>query len=432
VYGSHYNGIIFRSELPQADDLIERAKDIYEGVATFNQQQTAFRFHNGARLRFRPLRTVSDAQKYQGQNLSDACIEEAGTYPDPAPILRLFAALRSSHGIPTSLFMTGNPGGPGQQWIKARYVDPNPSGMVPIIQRFGDHQHTAIFIPSKVAYNKILLANDPNYIANLHLVGNAELVRAWLEGDWNAIEGAFFDNWSNFRHTCPPFEVPDHWLRFRSVDWGSARPFSVGWWAVASDDTMIREGQWLPRGGLLRINEWYGASAPNVGLKMTAEEVARGIVDRTTHKQSYTVVDPAMFAEDGGPSLAERFARAGVVCVPADNKRVGTLGNMGGWDMLRQRLNGEAEDRPMMIVFDTCADTIRTLPALQHDLAKPEDLDSDMEDHAADEIRYAAMSRPWVKEAKKDYDPIKVAIQPATFDDAMKQLDFEQSARKRL
>jgi hypothetical protein len=65
---------------------------------------------------------------------------------------------------------------------------------------------------------------------------------------------------------------------------------------------------------------------------------------------------------------------------------------------VRARLKGD--DRPALYFFSTCRDSIRTLPVLQHDPAKPEDVDSDSEDHAADETRYACMSRPWTPPVK--------------------------------
>jgi hypothetical protein len=111
------------------------------------------------------------------------------------------------------------------------------------------------------------------------------------------------------------------------------------------------------------------------------------------------VADPAMFAEDGGPSIAHRMMGQGVIFRPADNKRVPQRGAMGGWDQLRSRLVGDADERPMLLMFSTARDLIRTLPALQHDDARPEDVDSDLEDHAADACRYACMSRPFVKDA---------------------------------
>jgi hypothetical protein len=142
---------------------------------------------------------------------------------------------------------------------------------------------------------------------------------------------------------------------------------------------------------------------PNVGLKMTAEAVASGIREREVDDPGTMVgvADPAMFAEDGGPSIAQRMSQVGVHFRPADNKRVPQRGAMGGWDQVRSRLVGDADERPMLLLFSTARDIIRTLPALQHDDARPEDVDTDMEDHAPDALRYACLSRPFVQDAPK-------------------------------
>ena len=81
-------------------------------------------------------------------------------------------------------------------------------------------KHLVAVIPSRLTDNTILLKSDPGYVGRLHLVGNAQLVRAWLDGDWNAIEGAFFDEWQEKLHVIPPFNVPAEWMRFRAMDWG--------------------------------------------------------------------------------------------------------------------------------------------------------------------------------------------------------------------
>jgi hypothetical protein len=130
---------------------------------------------------------------------------------------------------------------------------------------------------------------------------------------------------------------------------------------------------------------------------MTAEEVAHGIVARSTGESfAYTVVDPSMFAQSGGPSLAERMGKAGLSGLrPGDNRRVAHMGAMGGWDQMRARIRGDGET-PMLFVFSTCRDLIRTLPSAQHDPDRPEDLDTSGEDHALDDARYACMSRPYV------------------------------------
>jgi hypothetical protein len=90
----------------------------------------------------------------------------------------------------------------------------------------------------------------------------------------------------------------------------------------------------------------------------------------------------------------------GVQFKRADNRRVGKRGAFGGWDEMRNRMLGH-DDGPLIFCFSTCTDSIRTIPVLQHDQRKPEDLDTTAEDHAADEWRYACMSRPWTKSKQK-------------------------------
>jgi hypothetical protein len=278
-----------------------------------------------------------------------------------------------------------------------------------------------VYIPSRVGDNRHLGAD---YVARLRASGAPELVRAWLEGDWSVIAGAFFPEFDMGRHVIAPRELPEHWFRFRSLDWGSARPFSVGWWAVSDGEL-----QDIPRGALVRYREWYGSTGkPNEGLRMTAEEVAQGIAQREAGDPKpenglHGVADPAIFSSDGGPSIAERMARSAKVFFrPADNARVSRQGALGGWDQVRARLRGD-ETGPGLLIFSTCGDLIRTLPALQHDPDRPEDVDSDGEDHAPDEARYACMSRPWVRQ-KPVHQPGAIvsvgASNTATFNDLWK------------
>ena len=404
-YGAAFNAIMLRRTAVSSEDAIQRSKQIYGPLgATFSESKKTWRMPHGGRVTFAYLDTVDDAQEYQGRNLTDVWVEEAGQYPVPDAIDRLFGVLRSADGVPVQMILTANPGGAGQHWIAKRYrLVPFPDRPKVVTRKLEDgSKHKMAVIPSRIADNRIMLARDPGYVGRLRLVGSNGLVKAWLDGDWSAVEGAFFDEWDASRHIVRPFAVPDHWLRFRSMDWGSARPFSVGWWAVVSDPWPLEKGGTIPRGALVRYREWYGASRPNVGLKLTAEEVARGILARESGEDiAYGVLDPACFAQDGGPSIAERIGDLGVDFSPADNKRVSRRGAMGGWDLLRARLRGDGDGRPMLYVFETCRDFIRTVPVLQHDQKKAEDLDTDAEDHVADEARYACASRPWAVDTEE-------------------------------
>ena len=400
IYGKDQHGIFFRRNLKQLEDAIMRAHDIYgiNGLGwRWQDQKATYTSPAGATLKFRYLDRDLDAVNYQGHSYTDIYFEELGSFPSPKPYFMLRGALRSAAGVPTQIHGTGNPGGAGHNWIKARFIEPNRDGFEVLPEQLPNGQISKrVFIPAKVGDNKILMQNDPEYINNLYLVGSDALVRAWLNGDWDVIEGAFFDCWST-KIVIPPFVIPGHWNKFRSFDWGSAAPFSAGWWAIASED-YLHYGQRIPRGAMVRYRELYGAKGPNIGLKLNADEVDAMIRDMEDEdeKFSYSVADPSIFDHNGGPSIAERMK---IPWIPADNKRTSGRGRMGGWDMMRARIKGVKEDEvytPMIYCFNTCPDSIRTIPVLQHDSMLLEDLDTDGEDHAADDWRYGCMSRPWV------------------------------------
>jgi hypothetical protein len=397
TYGHHAVGVFFRRKYKQLEEVVSRARQVFIPLgAKWNEQRAEFTMPGGGRLKFRYLERDSDAEEYQGHSYSRLYIEEATNFPSPAPINKLRATVRSAAGIPCGMRLTGNPGGPGHNWVKRRYIDPAPQGYKILKDEF-DHAAFGkvimerIFIPSQLQDNRLLMENDPTYVARLQQSGSESLVKAWLEGNWDIVDGAFFTEWSEDKHVLPANEwlarIPRDALRFRSFDWGFARPFSVGWWAIS-------DGAWgLPRGALLRYREWYGSVAPNEGLRMDAPLVAEGIREQERGERiRYGVADPSIFIRDGGPSIAELMAIKGIQWRRADNKRV------PGWQQFRYRLNGEL-GLPMLYVLDTCADFIRTIPALQHDERDVEDLDTDGEDHAADEARYGLMSRPWVPRA---------------------------------
>ena len=408
-YGENAIGLMIRRTLKQLRETIARSKQIYRGIGEFNETDKEWKFRNGARLVFAYLERDADADNYQGHNYTRVYVEEIGNFPSPAPIMKLMATLRSGAGVPCGFRATGNPGGAGHQWVKARYIDPAPGGRKLIASEFTNPftgekvKRNRVYIPSRVTDNRYL---GGEYVANLHMSGSAELVRAWLEGDWNVIAGAFFPEFG-VQHVISPRQLPPAWPRFRSGDWGSARPFSIGWWAI-SDGSLPD----LPRGALVRYREWYGWNGqPNEGLKLTAEEVGQGIAERDAGEpiqNGHSVLDPAAFSQDGGPSIAERIYRGSgnkVLFRRADNRRVPQMGAMGGWDQLRARLKGE-DGRPMIYFFDTCVHAIRTLPALQHDELRPEDVDTEAEDHAPDEIRYACMSRPYLPASMPKKEPV--------------------------
>jgi hypothetical protein len=400
LYGEHAIGIFVRRNRTQLSEVIARTKQLFNKLgAKYNETKSEWLMPGGARLRFVYLERDSDAENYQGHNYTRVYIEEVTNFPAAGPINKLRATLRSGVGVPVGLRLTGNPGGPGHNWVKARYIDPNPQGYHVVTESDevelsnGDRltvKLERVFIPSKIRDNPRLLDGQPTYILQLKQTGSEALVKAWLMGDWDMIQGAYFDDFSPDRHVySSSIILPAHWTRFRAFDWGSAKPFSCGWYAVA-------DGKFggFPAGAILKYKEFYGWNGtPNVGLKMNATAVGKAIRSRDLEdmKQGWTIsyglADPSIFSEDGGPSIAEAMMAGGCQWARADNKRI------PGWEQMHLRFQA---DPPMLYFSDACEHTIRCISSVQHDENKPEDLDSEGEDHAVDETRYAVNSRPMI------------------------------------
>lgn len=430
-WGQHAIGVFFRRELTQLDEVIARAKMLFEPLgAKYNDQKKTFIMPGGARLKFRHLDKDADAEKYQGHSYTRVYMEELTNFPDPTPVMKLMATVRSGV-VPHSELgfrATGNPGGPGHLWVKARYIDPQPKGLKILRDSFENPftQETVtlerVFIPSKLSDNRLMMTANPLYVAQLQQAGSASLVRAWLEGLWDTIDGAYFDTFDPAKHILDDSWVHTlarrpHLTRFRSFDWGYGKPFSIGWWAI-SDGTFG-----LPRGAMIRYREWYGCEPgrPNVGIRLDNPDIAEGILARERGERiEYGVADPAIFTRQGGPSIAEQMIIRGVSWIRADNSRI------AGWTALRERLSGE---KPLIYFLENCRDTIRTLPVLQHSKTKPEDLDTEAEDHAADDVRYAVMSRPRVAAIKHEQsNPFQVS--KLTFNDLLAKAKAQRLAKE--
>ncbi len=423
-YSGKSRGIMFRKTYAELEELQARAAEIFPASgAIYKTQPSAdypfsncWYWPNGATVKMRFIEHARDYGRYHGHQYTHISFDEVTEYDTPAGLLKMLSTLRSAHGVPCTVRLTGNPGGVGHIWVKSRYID-----VCPPLHPYTDPEtgFTRMFVPSKLSDNQILVKSDPNYRSRILAAtgGNEALRKAWLDGDWDVVAGAFFDCWSRHKHIIKPFTVPQEWTRIRSFDWGSARPFSVGWWCVSNGEE-LPDGRIYPRGAMIRYREWYGCKPgePNVGLKLDAEDVAKGICERSGDEEyEYSVADPACKKRDGGPSIKERMFNQGdypsVLFRDADNSRI------TGWDQMRGRLIGD--DEPMLYTFDTCVDSIRTIPLMQHDDSKIEDINTDMEDHAADEWRYACMSRPFVRADRLAKAPVFQDANSMTFAEIM-------------
>lgn len=402
VHIPHYKGLILRKTYPQLTELIDKSLKYYPIAfpkARYNASEHTWRFPSGAKVTFGSMQHSKDKLNYQGKAYDFIAFDELTHFTYDEYIYLSSRNRPNGAGTRCYIRSTANPGGIGHGWVKERFItaaDPmttiwesvqvnHPDG------RSETKHRSRIFVPSSVFDNKILLDNDPEYLTRLASLPEAER-KALLYGDWDSYSGQYFSEWRDkpehygdrqWTHVIEPFEIPDGWKIHRSFDWGYNKPFSCGWWAVDYD------------GVAYRILELYGCTkTPNEGLRWTSHQVFKEIHRiECEHrwlkgKNIIGVADPAIFSTDGGESIAEAAAHNGVYFSHGDNNRI------QGWQQMHYRLSFDENGYPMIYVFKNCKAFIRTVPTLIYDEHRVEDLDTEGEDHIADETRYFCMSRP--------------------------------------
>lgn len=394
--------LIIRRSYPElyANHIKPFKRMLPKGLYKYNDSKKEITFPNGSQIVFKYCANEKDLDNFQGTECDILFIDEATQFTEEQfKILNACVrgvSTRAEDKFPKRVYLTCNPGGVGHQWVKRLFIDRNFNQ--------GEDPDEYNFIQSGVRDNKILMEQQPEYIKQLEALP-PKLREAWLEGSWDIFFGQFFEDFMDkpehyedrlWTHVIEPFDIPSAWKIYRSFDWGYARPFSCGWWAVDFDGTVYR------------ILELYGCTKePNTGVKWTPDQVFSEIHRiETEHpwlkgRRIQGVADPAIWDAESGESIADRAAKHQVFFQKGDHQRI------PGWMQVHYRLAFDENGFPMMYVFKNCKAFIRTIPLLQYDEHKPEDLDTDGEDHVADEVRYFLMSRPIaprVKHKPDDFD----------------------------
>lgn len=403
-FGAAWKGVLFRREYKELGDVVTKSKKFFPLIwgsrARFLESGASYKWvwDTGEELLFRVGVSIDDYWSYHGHEYPWLGYDELCTWPTLDFYHAMKTVCRSVHpGVPRKIRATTNPYGPGHAQVKAYFIDPAPSGVV--IRDEGGRER--VRITGKIWENVHLIKNDPDYIRTLLAEPDPNRRRAWLDGDWDIVAGGIFDGvWREALHVMQPFKIPPGWEITRAFDWGSARPFSVGWWARSNGtDAVLDDGtrKSYPRDTIFRIGEWYGWNGkPNEGCGMVASEIARGILAREEEMGLRGRVRPGpadtgIFEVANGVCIADDMGRLGVTWLRA-NKGPGSRKN--GWELMRDRLKA-AHATPMerggMFIFNTCRHFLRTVPILPRDDRDPEDVDTDAEDHIGDESRYLAL-----------------------------------------
>lgn len=397
--GNHIN--ILRAELAK--------------VANYNSTSKRLTFVNGSVIEFMYCARDQDLTSLQGQEYDIIYIDEA-TNLSEYQMKAIAVCCRGVNDFPKRVYYTCNPGGQGHGYIKRVFID----------RRFNSNENPDdyMFIQALVDDNRALMESQPDYVAQLEALPE-KLREAWRHGRWDVFEGQVFGEFANipehyddmqWTHVINPFEIPRSWRIYRGFDWGYSHPFSCHWYAI--DDY----------GCMYCFRELYGCTGEaDVGVEWTVQRVADTIaeIERTDPtlkgRQITGIADPAIFAENGGESIAEVMSKRRVYFRPGDHARI------PGKMQCHYRLAFDEEGYPMFYVFNTCKHFIRTIPSLMYSETQVEDVDTHLEDHIYDDWRYVCMSRPMNAREKLTTKHIDVN----NVDDPLNMIRDQQSAEDR-
>jgi hypothetical protein len=400
-HGAAWRGFFCRRSYPELEEVMVRCQEIMGPWAKWTEKNKTWTFPNGAYLRLRFMEHDADWMKYQGHQYPWQGWDELPQHPNDSNYVKMLACSRSAHGAPSRVRSSGNPGCPGQQWVKRRFRIGDPGikpGTVIKVRMHDGTFKTRAFIKATVYDNKILLEKDPKYLSWLQSLPPA-LRKAWLDGDWENAIGQMFQFFPRY-HVLKegPWPPPANAFMFTSMDWGHAAPFSYGWYWV--DEV----------GKIYRAREWYGWNGQaNQGVRLSNVEIAQGIKRREEDwgiwgRVGYRVAGRDCFNRtlnprtgDQGPTYNEDFISVDplLAMIPANDKQAAT-----GIAQCHERLRidfdegGKPTYGPLFQVYEECAQFLRTVPDLVCDASNVEMVDDSQEDHAFHEWRNALMSRP--------------------------------------
>jgi len=402
------------------------------GLGQYSETRNAFEFYNGSVIYMCFADQEDDVHKYLSEEMHWVGFDEASQM---TPTQLGFIITRSRLGgwkptidhdrLPRIIFAT-NPGGPSHSYLKRKFK----MGIIPAEQEFADdtmvdprlkdHKGwSAIFIPASMSDNSYL---DLDYGAAFGAL-SPELREAYANGNWDVVVGQAIHNLSRTKHCIRQWVPPAHWTKFMAIDWGMAKPFSIGWYTVSeggllkdvNQDPSVSEpaGRYIPAGAVIRFHEWYGWNGKeDQGCRLdplrVAQEIKRIEADLGI-RVDYRVADTEMWGTKGGPSPMDYFGQEGLYCRQSVKDRARNYNEMisrlaGATDFQIKGVEGE---HPMFFITDNCEHFWRTVPTLQIDGTSPEKGPSDKEEnHVYDECAYALASYPYITD-KRTRDDIE-------------------------
>lgn len=350
-------------------------------IAHYKGDTYTLTFINGSVVKFGHYQGAHSNMEYQGKEYDMVFIDEATQFTEDE--FRIFGAcVRGVNKFPKRLYLTCNPGGVGHGWVKRLFIDKNYKTGSDNPEEDEDPAHYS-FIAASVEDNDALKKADPRGFAQyLQMLSSLpeNMRKAHRYGDWDALGGNYFPEFTKASHVVRYFPVPADWMRYRAIDYG-LDALACYWVAVDPDG-----------------RSWVYRELKAAGLIVS--EAAEAILYNTLPEEKIVVTfaPPDIWStqKDTGKTMAELFLQHGVNIVKAGNNRV------QGHLLIKEMLAPMPEPgvppeqwRAELLVLDSCKALIEDLSNIQADERNPNDCAKQPHEitHTVDALRYYCISR---------------------------------------
>ena len=315
-----YSGIkilLLRRTYPELqENHINTLSALLKGVAEYKATEKTFIFVNGSRIKCGYCKAESDVLQYQGQ---------------------------------------------GHEWVKRLFISKR--------YKPSEKPEDYAFVPATVFDNTVLLEKDPGYVNMLNNLSDG-LREAWRDGNWDMLAGQYFSEFDRSVHVIEPFEIPEHWRRYRTIDYG-LDCLACLWAAVDELGNIYIYREYAEADKIISVG---GADIVNL---------SQG------EKIMYTVAPSDLWArsQESAKTKADLFYEAGLPLIEGSRDRE------TGWLGIKNLLHITETDsgrESRLKIFSNCSELIECLPALQRDSKKPTDCMTEPHNitHLPDALRY--------------------------------------------
>jgi hypothetical protein len=363
---------ILKGAAEQFDDM--RRKLLSNLRHEWRAQKGELSFPTGSRVIIGHYKDERDIDKYMGIEYDIINLGEATQLPF-SRVQGIRGCLRTSKSNwRPRMYLDTNPGGVGHRWYRGMFIVPW------LEKRETSTRHVQVTVDD----NKFV---DSEYKSTLQSY-TGWMRKAYLDGDWDIAAGQYF---TTFRREVNVVEDFDD---TRAVEWFAALDYGFAHYTVVllgcrdGDGNIFivdehAERLWLAQRHAAAIKSMLARH--KIGdRKMAVEDLKRFVAGSDVFSR-----------QSDGTTIAAQYSRLGITLRCANTDRV------NGWAEILQRFGDvEAGIRPTLFIHKRCGRLLETLPALQHDPSRPEDVlkvntdeDGIGGDDSADCLRYMVATK---------------------------------------